>query len=162
MPTQDYTCSNLTNLDTGHSLLFRHKTPVLYHRDQKKASLCRAQKQKTVPVQFKAWRHYEFSCWWWKMMEKKFPPSSTRFLGCLCKAILCFQVSLNTPHTSLATSLSACAQHHAPTNHTVIQQTCANFELQIEQNFQHGTCISMLSALHLQRSISSQSHINIL
>jgi len=81
------------------------------------------------------------------------PPAPRIFLDAvqsLCKAILCLQASLNTLHTSPATSLSACThtQHHVP-NHAVIQQTCANFKLQIEQNYQHSTCISMLSALHL-------------
>lgn len=86
------------------------------------------------------------------MMEKISPPAPRSFLDAvqsLCKAILCLQASLNTLHTSPATSLSARTQHHVPTNHAVIQQTCASFKLQIEQNFQHSTCISMLSALHL-------------
>lgn len=179
-PSQDYTSNYLTNLDTGHSLRFSHKNPCTILYLEVKAGIKRNQFVSCMEAETSASAVLSMKALWELLLMtendgKHFPPAPRSFLDAvqsLCKAILCLQASLNTLHTSPATSLSACTQHHVP-NHAVIQRTCANFKLQIEQNFQHSTCISMLSAQYLhfntfstalafKRNISSQSHINIL
>lgn len=85
-PSQDYT-SNLTNLDTGHSLGFSHKNPCTILYLKVKAGI----KRKPVCVvhgsrnQCQCCAKHEGTMraladdrkWW-----KTFPPSSTQFLGC--------------------------------------------------------------------------------
>ena len=79
----------------------RHVAACHWRIYRKAIVLCCAWKQRVVPVQCKAWKCYESSCWWQKMIAKTFfPPfeQKNQLLGYGSDYVINFAMNINWIH----------------------------------------------------------------